>query len=94
MSGANAQFINWVNLKNDKGDPREQIRRATCDLAPGSLVKVWARNVAPVPFAVPFLNAADFAWYRQDLRWSFDSDNAQVLRAWRELHRELVEFNK
>lgn len=85
MSGNSNQFVLEIYLKSDAGDPREQIRRSTCDLRPQTMVRVKVRNVPPVPFAVPFLNAADFAWYRSDLNWQFRTGNDQVLNAWETL---------
>ena len=82
MSGNSSRFILRVYLNSDAGDPREQIRRKTCDLQPRTNVRVVVRDIAPVPFAVPFVNAADFAWYRSDLIWHFDTTNEQVGNAW------------
>lgn len=94
MSGTKSQFVLTVRLHSDKGDPREQIRRATCDLSKGSTVEVMAGNVAAIPFAMPFLNYNDTAWYRPDIRWLFKSENEGVRHSWKQLERELVEFTK
>lgn len=90
MSGANSQTILLVHL-TALGDPREQLRRRTTDLPAGTKVVVSARNIKPVSFGVPFINAADFAWYRTDLFWQFEDDEPEVVRAWGELLQNLEE---
>lgn len=84
-----AQFVLTVYLELDGRDPREQIRRATAHAPSGSLVRVMVGDVAPIPFGVPFPNAADWAWYRTDLIWQFNGGNARRLSQWQTLLAEL-----
>lgn len=85
----NAQFVLVVYLELDSGDPREQIRRATAQAQAGTLIRVIVGDVAPVPFGVPFPNAADWAWYRTDLIWQFNSGNSRRLNQWQTLLAEI-----
>lgn len=75
MSGNKASSVVWIELNPLLGDPREQIRRATWDLAPGRNVRVRVK-MRPVPFGFPILTYLDFAWCRSDLRLQFESDPA------------------
>ena len=89
-----AQFVLRVNLTLDGGDTREQIRRKTCDLTPGTFVRVFVGDLSPIPFAFPVLGFADVAWYRLDLSWGFESDNEQRLIEWQRLEAELRAVRK
>jgi hypothetical protein len=84
-----AQFVLRVKLTLDGGDPREQIRRKTCELNSGTFVRVFVGDLSPIPFAIPVLGYADFAWYRSDLSWGFETDNGQRLIEWQRLEAEL-----
>ncbi len=85
----NAQFVLRVYLKRDGGDPREQIRRATAQAPSGTLIRVMVGDIAPITFGVPFPNPADFAWYRADLIWQFDTANSRRLHQWQNLLTEI-----
>ncbi len=82
-------FVIRIKLDPTKGDPREQIRRQTCDLSPGVFVRVDVGDVSAIPFGIPFVTQTDFVWYRRDLRWNFSSDNSNALASWIYLIREL-----
>jgi hypothetical protein len=84
-----SQFVLRVNLTFDGGDPGEQIRRKTCDLNAGTFVRVFVGDLSPIPFAIPILGYADFAWYRPDLSWGFETDNEQRLIDWQRLEAGL-----
>lgn len=88
MSGNSNQFVLEIYLKSDAGDPREQIRRSTCDVEPATFVRVKVGSIVPVPFAVPFINPADFAWYRTDITWQFIGDDRARI-AWRTLETQI-----
>jgi hypothetical protein len=62
------------------GDPREQLRRATCDLTPGRNVRVLVK-MRPVPLGFPVPNHLDFGWCRPDLLWEFESDRNNLASA-------------
>jgi len=89
VSGNNSQFVLVVYLELDGGDPREQIRRATAQAQAGTLIRVIVGDVAPIPFGVPFPNAADWAWYRTDLTWQFTTGNFRRLNQWATLVAEI-----
>ena len=84
-----AQFVLRVDLTPDGGDPREQIRRKTCDLNAGTFVRVCVGDLSPIPFAIPVMGYADFAWYRPDLSWGFETGNEQRLIEWQRLEADL-----
>jgi hypothetical protein len=85
----NAQFVLCVYLKLDGGDPREQLRRATAHAQSGTLIRVMVGDIAPITFGVPFPNPADFAWYRTDLIWQFNTGNSRRLHQWQTLLAEI-----
>jgi hypothetical protein len=84
------QFACNLNLDPAGSDCREQIRRATCDLAPGVIVRVHTRGIKPPPFGIPFVNALDYVWYRPDLAWQFIDDNPDCPARWHENIRNIV----
>lgn len=89
----NAQFVLSVYLDIDGGDPREQIRRATAQAQSGTLIRVMVGDIAPITFGVPFINAADFIWYREDLIWQFSTGNSRRLSQWQNLVAEIKGAN-
>lgn len=92
MSGNRASSVVCIELNPLLGDPREQIRRATSDLAPGRNVRVSVK-MRPVPFGFPMLTYSDFAWCRPDLRLQFESDPATPASAdWSSDWEELANY--
>jgi hypothetical protein len=89
VSGNRAHSIVWLALNPLLGDPREQLRRATCDLTAGRNVRVLVK-MRPVPLGFPILTYLDFDWHRSDLRYQFESDHtipesADWAKDWEEL---------
>jgi hypothetical protein len=70
VSGRKAQSVIEFDLNPLLGDPREQIRRATCDLPSDSNVRVVCR-MAPVPLGFPSASHTYTAWFRRDLTWQW-----------------------
>ena len=54
------QFVFELVLDPTWTDPREGIRRATWDLTPGRIVRIYVGDVGPIGFGVPFVTRADF----------------------------------
>ena len=70
MSGRKAQSVIEFDLNPILGDPREQIRRATCDLPTDTNIRVLC-TMAPIPLGFPIETWMDYEWYRSDLNWQF-----------------------
>ena len=93
LNRAPIQFVLVVNLKHDQGDPREQIRRQSCDAEPGTIVRVHVNGVRVIPFGLPVPGSLDWEWYRPDLAWQFVGDG-NALAAWQNYAREIVRVVK
>jgi hypothetical protein len=83
------QFVFEIVLDQTWADPREGIRRATCDLMPGRIVRIYVGDVGPIGFGVPFVTRADFDWYRRDLNIQFCGSNTNRLDEWENLVLEI-----
>lgn len=70
MSGRRTQSVIEFQLNPYLGDPREQIRRATCDLPSGTNIRVFC-TMPPIPIGSPIETWMDYEWYRRDLNWQF-----------------------
>jgi hypothetical protein len=83
MSGSRAQAVVEFDLNPLFGDPREQIRRATCDLPSGTNVRVIC-TMAPIPLGFPTGATTYTAWFRRDLNWQFKAapSNWEWASAW------------
>lgn len=86
MSGTRALAVFEFELNPLLGDPREQIRRMTCDLPSGSYVRVIC-SMRAIPFGSPILTYLDTGWYRDDIHWQFIADpkNWDWASGWRAL---------
>jgi hypothetical protein len=78
------QFVVTFHLQPVGTDPREQLRRRTCDLVGNLILKVHTHGITPPPFGIPFVNAMDFEWYRPDLAWQFIDEDERVIARWNE----------
>lgn len=94
MSGRRALSVVRFRLDPSLGDPREQIRRQTTDLEPGTNVRVIS-SIAPIPLGFPIANYLDTAWYRSDLNWQFEATPASAdwARDWEAIANYLGGFN-
>jgi hypothetical protein len=84
-----SQFVFVLKLDPANGDPREQIRRATIFLEPGTFVRVHVGSVPAIPYGVPFVTQTDVDWKRKDLKWLFSSDDAKAVGSWQVIAREI-----
>jgi hypothetical protein len=82
-------FVIRLDLERNGIDPREQVRRPTCDLAPNYIAEVHTHGITPPPVGVPFVNAYDFAWYRKDIAWKFIDKDSRVVKRWHDNIAEL-----
>ena len=84
-----SQFVFEIFLDPTWADPREAIRRATCDFTPGTQVRIHVGDTGAIGFGVPLLTRADFDWYRGDLVWQFCGSNQNRLIDWQRLVLEI-----
>lgn len=91
MEPLSPAFVIRIKLDPSQGDPREQIRRKTCDLPPGIFVRVQVNGVHAIGYGIPFVTRTDFDWYRRDLRWTFSGSHrdSRAVLSWLTLVREL-----
>jgi hypothetical protein len=83
VSGTRVQSVVEFELNPLFGDPREQIRRATCELPAGTNVRVVC-TMKPIPLGFPLITYLDTEWYRADLNWQFKADpqNWELASGW------------
>lgn len=90
VSGRRALSVFEFELNPLLGDPREQIRRATCDLPADTNVRVVC-TMAPIPIGCPIETWMDYEWYRGDLNWQFIGTRTRPewARGWEQIANHL-----
>jgi hypothetical protein len=63
-------------------DVREQIRRETCDLDPGTKVRIWTGWAMPPIWGIIIPNYLDQYWFRSDLTYIWEHSSDAQARKW------------
>jgi hypothetical protein len=60
----------------------EQIRRATCDLDPGTHVRIHTGRTMPPIWGIIIPSPLDESWFRSDLTWGWVIDQPRHYKHW------------
>jgi hypothetical protein len=62
----------------------EQIRRGTCDLDPGTSVRIHTGRTRPPIWGIITNNPLDESWYRTDLTWGWIIGEPRHYKRWQQ----------
>lgn len=71
-----------VYLAEFGGDVRDQIRRQTCDLNPGTIVRIFTGWAMPPIWGIIIPSPLDESWFRSDLTWLWEHRDPRQAAKW------------
>jgi len=77
-------FIFDLYLVENGSHVLEQIRRGTCDLEPGTMVRVHTGQTRPPIWGIITNNPLDESWHRKDLDWVWVIGEPRKYERWQQ----------